>query len=449
MITFTLQGAAIGVKMDKKGFRKELAVVLLMLILFAMLLEMSHASVVLIGNNKSFTFDDLEANFVLATKGSGLCGILQRAEPSDGCSPLTNKAVSGEGLESPFALIERGKCSFERKIRNAQSAGFKAAIVYNNEDGNSLVAMGGGSRGVTIHAVFVSKAAGEVLLRYAGDPNMECWIIPSLNTSWGVMIISFASLVSIAALLAICVFIRKYWLLHVRRVNPHHPRLHGMSRRQLKALPSLIFTSVTDDKCTSETCAVCLEDYNSGEKLRILPCCHKFHALCIDSWLTRWRTFCPVCKRDAKRATVVDPPATENTPLLSANSLVTSQGQSAVSSIIESPSMHIPPISLLHHAESSHSQYSQIASSYMVHTLGSHGSFSNLSINTGNIGNASFLPCGVQSAVFSSQSSLCGSPQIDSSFTLPPSIPSCNGSVAVISPFNSTHSLPGYQECCV
>ncbi|GLJ38740.1 hypothetical protein SUGI_0789830 [Cryptomeria japonica] len=397
--------------MDKKGFRKELGVVGLMLILFVMLLEMSHASVVLIGSNKSFTFDDLEASFVLATKGSGLCGILQVAEPSDGCSPLRNKGVSGDGLDSPFALIERGKCSFESKIRNAQGAGFKAAIVYNNEDSNALVAMGGDSRGITIYAIFVSKAAGQVLLRYAGDPNMECWIIPSLNTSWAVMIISFASLVSMATLLAICVFIRKYWLLHGRRVNPHHPRLHGMSRRQVKALPSLIFTSVTDDNCTSETCAVCLEDYNSGEKLRVLPCRHKFHALCIDSWLTRWRTFCPVCKRDAKHVTVVDPPVTENTPLLSGNSFISSQNQSAQSSFIGSPSMHIPSISLLAHAESSHSQY-----------------FSSLSINTGNIGNASLLPCSVQSAIISSQSSLCGSPQIDSSFTLPPPIPSCSGS---------------------
>lgn len=38
--------------------------------------------------------------------------------------------------------------------------------------------------------------------------------------------------------------------------------------------------------------------------------------MCVDAWLTSWRTFCPVCKRDA-RTSNGEPPATESTPLLS------------------------------------------------------------------------------------------------------------------------------------
>lgn len=38
--------------------------------------------------------------------------------------------------------------------------------------------------------------------------------------------------------------------------------------------------------------------------------------MCVDAWLTSWRTFCPVCKRDA-RTSNGDPPASESTPLLS------------------------------------------------------------------------------------------------------------------------------------
>jgi hypothetical protein len=34
----------------------------------------------------------------------------------------------------------RGGCSFEDKVRMAQNAGYKAAIVYDNEDGGILVA---------------------------------------------------------------------------------------------------------------------------------------------------------------------------------------------------------------------------------------------------------------------------------------------------------------------
>ncbi|KAI5668192.1 hypothetical protein M9H77_18045 [Catharanthus roseus] len=40
--------------------------------------------------------------------------------------------------------------------------------------------------------------------------------------------------------------------------------------------------------------------------------------MCVDAWLTSWRTFCPVCKRDARTSTG-EPPASESTPLLSSS----------------------------------------------------------------------------------------------------------------------------------
>lgn len=43
------------------------------------------------------------------------------------------------------------------------------------------------------------------------------------------------------------------------------------------------------------TCSVCLEQVNTGELVRSLPCLHQFHANCIDPWLRQQGT-CPVCK---------------------------------------------------------------------------------------------------------------------------------------------------------
>ncbi|KAK9743301.1 hypothetical protein RND81_03G230500 [Saponaria officinalis] len=131
------------------------------------------------------------------------------------------------------------------------------------------------------------------------------------------MAISFISLLAMSALLATCFFVRRH---RVRRETPltRVREFHGMSGRLVKAMPSLIFTAVTEDYCTSSTCAICLEDYIVGDRLRVLPCRHKFHAFCVDSWLTTWRTFCPVCKRDA-RTMNGEPPASESTPLLSSN----------------------------------------------------------------------------------------------------------------------------------
>ena len=42
-------------------------------------------------------------------------------------------------------------------------------------------------------------------------------------------------------------------------------------------------------------CAICLCDYEEGEKIRYLPCHHHFHLECIDTWLTTNRN-CPFCK---------------------------------------------------------------------------------------------------------------------------------------------------------
>ncbi|WCJ35038.1 hypothetical protein M5689_016308 [Euphorbia peplus] len=256
----------------------------------------ASASVVLIGGNITMSFDDVEANFAPPIKSSGECGSLYLGEPLDACSSMKSKAENVHNCTSPYVLIVRGGCSFENKVRRAQQAGFKAAIVYDDEDDGILVSMAGNPDGIKIHAVFVSKASGEMLKKYAGMRGVELWIIPSFeNSAWH----------------------------RIRRERPrssHVREFHGMSSRLVKAMPSLVFTAVLEDNCTSATCAICLEDYSVGEKLRILPCRHKFHAMCVDSWLTSWRTFCPVCKRDARTSTG-DPPASESTPLLSSSQL--------------------------------------------------------------------------------------------------------------------------------
>ncbi|KAA8531986.1 hypothetical protein F0562_006872 [Nyssa sinensis] len=150
----------------------------------------------------------------------------------------------------------------------------------------------GNSEGIWMHAVFVSNVAGETLKKHAQAEEYECRIIPSLGeTEWNVLILSVISLLVIVSVLAAFFFTRN------RRRNQQGIS-HQLYSKVVEVLPCFTFSTARLSSYTGETCAICLEDYKDGESLRVLPCHHEFHASCVDSWLTKWGTFCPVCKHN-------------------------------------------------------------------------------------------------------------------------------------------------------
>ena len=43
-----------------------------------------------------------------------------------------------------------------------------------------------------------------------------------------------------------------------------------------------------------QECPVCMDDFENGQEVRVLPCSHRFHPECIDPWLLNISGSCPL-----------------------------------------------------------------------------------------------------------------------------------------------------------
>ncbi|GJN28344.1 hypothetical protein PR202_gb16454 [Eleusine coracana subsp. coracana] len=59
--------------------------------------------------------------------------------------------------------------------------------------------------------------------------------------------------------------------------------------------PGLREPNLTEAAAAGQNCAVCLEDLEEGNTLRVMPCSHCFHTRCIYKWL-RASCVCPCCR---------------------------------------------------------------------------------------------------------------------------------------------------------
>jgi hypothetical protein len=83
---------------------------------------------------------------------------------TDACSPLTNAAA----VAGKIALVDRGTCGFNVKVKNAQDAGAVAVIVADNVAGSPPAGLGGADPTVTIPSVRISLADGNTIKAQLG-----------------------------------------------------------------------------------------------------------------------------------------------------------------------------------------------------------------------------------------------------------------------------------------
>ncbi|KAK6167293.1 hypothetical protein SNE40_021359 [Patella caerulea] len=237
-------------------------------------------------------YDDIPAMFGDSLPSEGINGRLVYVKPHNACT-IVEKPPNHMHLIPMvkwIALIAREGCDFAEKVFNAQKAGYDTAIVFNTIGNDDLVKMGGDGRQVSIPSVFVGYSTGKdmadnfdyrknnILITMDGGipiPNYKVYLWP------------FAIVVGTCFCLMVIFMIAK-WCRDRRRRNRSR-----LSTKHLKKIPIKKFKKGDN----YDVCAICLDDYEEGDKLRILPCSHAYHRKCIDPWLTKNRKTCPICKR--------------------------------------------------------------------------------------------------------------------------------------------------------
>nr|XP_057928726.1 E3 ubiquitin-protein ligase RNF13 [Doryrhamphus excisus] len=270
-------------------------------------------------DNKTENFDDLPSRFGYRLPSDGLKGFLIGAHPANACEPI--QPPPRDNLTGAFiVLIKRFDCNFDIKVLNAQKAGYKAAIVHN-VDSDDLISMGSNDvdvlKQIDIPSVFVSEGTANTLKEeYLYDKGGRVILMPDFSLPLEYYLIPFLIIVGICLILIVVFMVTKFVQ------DRHRARRSRLRKEQLKKLP--IHKYKKGD--VYDVCAICLDEYEEGDKLRVLPCSHAYHSKCVDPWLTKTKKTCPVCKQkvvpsqdDSDSDESVDDDneeASESTPLL-------------------------------------------------------------------------------------------------------------------------------------
>ncbi|CAF0878208.1 unnamed protein product [Rotaria sp. Silwood1] len=268
-------------------------------------------------------YDDQSANFGPSVPSNGLTGYVTLTNPRNACS----KVAPPPNIPTPkyrwIALIPRTKsedmCDFDLKVLNAQNANFSAVIIYNYED--ALITMGPHGRDIQIPSTLIMHSDGlSIISNYLYNETISnstlqfhIKITTEQIYKFGAYLIPFICIVSVSFFGLMGFMLVKCYLQRRRS------RRHRLPRSALKQLKIKKFAK--GDRW--EVCAICLDDFEEGAKIRILPCDHAYHMKCIDPWLLNNRRQCPICKRyvfpnhdNSDEEENNGPAPTEQTPLI-------------------------------------------------------------------------------------------------------------------------------------
>ncbi|KAJ7377011.1 Nucleoside diphosphate kinase 7 [Desmophyllum pertusum] len=193
---------------------------------------------------------------------------------------------------SPLATTtnHEGKHGYQGAM--ATEGGFDAAIIRSLES-DVVQHIGGDDRKVKLPVVYVGESTGQNLEDndFRKKPSSRILLTPQQYPpiwNYEFYMIPFAIIVGICFILMAMFMISRYYRHYLEQ------RRNRLSPTNLRKIPTKKFKKGDD---YYDVCAICLEEYRDGERLRILPCEHTYHCKCVDPWLTEGKRTCPVCKR--------------------------------------------------------------------------------------------------------------------------------------------------------
>ncbi|XP_044137051.1 E3 ubiquitin-protein ligase RNF130 isoform X3 [Bufo gargarizans] len=206
------------------------------------------------------------------------------------------------------ALLQRGNCTFKEKILRAASHNATAVVIYNNNSNEDTVTMTHQGTG-DIVAIMISESTGREILSYV-ERNISVLMAIAVGSRSPAKNLSRGSLVFVSISFIVLMIISSAWLIFYFIQRIRYTSARDRNQRRLgdaakKAIGKLTTRTVRKgDKETDpdfDHCAVCIESYKQNDIVRVLPCKHVFHKVCVDPWLSEHCT-CPMCKLNILKA---------------------------------------------------------------------------------------------------------------------------------------------------
>lgn len=295
-----------------------------------------------------------------------LRGFLHVPVPNNACSVIQQLPAHING--SWFALVSGYPDCGKDIVTNVRAAGYSLLIAYGSNDSVLSVSQDIRKTGFPVvilpewYALRLKRNASSVVFQ---DPRVGLEVATSIGLSVAVVLFAFTTCIVCCSLAVFgCCFCRRRRATRRHRAEFEEYRnrqrnfeqiqrgsrnarqeliesilrqlqeLEGEGRSQIPLgaaeTERLPIRPYLPEECKTERCAICVEDFSPGDKLRWLPCEHCFHPECIDEWLGGHSSLCPLCKNPVRRdqrggaeprVVLADLDSDSDSYLLSSNSL--------------------------------------------------------------------------------------------------------------------------------